>query len=195
MNRRHMRKKKTTEQIRSSWPKWKQSGFDLCWSFDWRLGCGKKDAAIAWDQWIDSEQLSTTAVNAAKKYCASAKGSSYLAGMAPWINQNRWENELPEPRRDQAPVNELMCRCGAPVTIRYANLCAKCFCDMYSTTFYMGEARPWKETAALVLKDMGLAIEKSNPRGHWEDRCRAEFFARTKGSGLFESTRNVEVDR
>jgi|TARA_Y100000310_G_scaffold70009_1_gene65539 hypothetical protein len=190
-----MAKKRTTEQIKNSWPKWKQSGFDLCWSFDWRLGCGKKDAALAWDQWIDSEELSTTAVNAAKKYCTSAKGSSYLAGMAPWINQNRWENELPEPRREQAPVNETMCKkCGNPATIRYLRLCVRCYTDAHSTIHYMGQDRPFTEVLAITLADMGMAYREGESRDDWTDRCRLEFFRLAK-SGLFESGRNMEVDR
>jgi len=167
--------------------------FDLCWSFDWRLGCGKKEAAIAWDQWVDSEELSTTAVNAAKKYCASAKGSSYLTGMAPWINQNRWENELPEPRREQAPVNEALCKCGNPVTIRYLSLCSSCFCNAHSVIHYMGQDRPFQEVFAITLKDMGMALDEGEPRDNWTDRCRIEFFRRAK-SGLFKPGSNMEMD-
>tara|TARA_R110000824_G_scaffold104389_3_gene247844 strand:+ start:199 stop:768 length:570 start_codon:yes stop_codon:yes gene_type:complete len=189
-----MAKKRTTEQIKSSWPKWKQGGFDLCWSFDWRLGCGKKEAALAWDEWIDSEELSTTAVNAAKKYCISAKGSSYLAGMAPWINQNRWENELPEPRREQAPVNEALCKCGGPVTIRYLGLCVRCYSNAHSMIYHLGEFRPFREVFAITLKDMGLTLSEGESRDDWLDRCRLEFFRRAK-SGLFKSTKNMGVDR
>ena len=185
-----MKKKRTTDEVRDSWPEWKRDKFDECWSFKWRPGSSKLKAAEAWEAWIVDEKQAVTVTYAARKYTTRSAGP-FIKGMAPWMNDNGWEYDLPDEKTEKVEAAQAACECGGVVAIRPYGLCEKCYVDKHSKQSWNGEMYPYKAVLANKLKEMGLVPVDGETKGEYAERCKE----RISRSSLYKQAGKVGMDQ
>ena len=175
-----MASKKTTDQIISAWPDYKQSAFLEAWKFGWRVGSNKRQAAEAWDRWITQANVDE-ATEGARQYCKRMRGNPYIRGMAPWVNGESWNDELPpdktNPQAQEGPTTH--CECGEVATHFHPEVgCNRCHADKYSTQFVDGQHIPYRLLHATTLKDAGLAPKEGETTIDWQYRLKEHTYRR-----------------
>lgn len=184
-----MATKKTTDQIISAWPDYKQSAFLEAWKFGWRIGTNKRQATEAWDRWITQANVDE-ATEGARQYCSRMRGNPYIKGMAPWVNGESWNDELPpdktNPQAEEGPRTH--CPCGEVATHFHPEIgCNRCHSDKHSTQFYQGQHIPYRVLHASTLNDAGLAPKEGETTVDWQYRLK-EHTNRRLGSLLQRHT-------
>ena len=175
-----MATKKTTDQIISAWPDYKQSAFLEAWKFGWRVGSNKRQAAEAWDRWITQENVHE-ATEGARQYTKRMRGNPYCRGMAPWVNGESWNDELPPEKKDSQAQEgpKTHCPCGQVATHLHPEVgCNRCHADKYSTQFYQGQHIPYRVLHAKTLKDAGLAPKEGETTVDWQYRLKEHTYSR-----------------
>jgi len=185
-----MAKKKSTDEIITSWPEWKQEGFIACWKFRWRIGSNKRQAAEAWDIWIKTAELSKQVTHGAREYTTRMVSNPYIKGMAPWVNQECWNDELPPEKKDAETVVLDWCECGETATILQPKpLCARCWSKEYGTIRYDGQEYRHNEFLAVNLKRIGMMEKDGETWGEYTERCRNYVLKQAKSVGVDKGKR------
>ena len=179
-----MASKKTTDQIISAWPDYKQSAFLEAWKFGWRVGSNKRQAAEAWDRWITQANVDE-ATEGARQYCSRMRGNTYIRGMAPWVNGESWNDELPPSKSDthqeEGPATHCT-ECGEVATHFHPKAyCNRHYSDAHSTQFVDGQHIPYRLLHATALKNAGLQPKEGETTIDWQYRLKEHTYSRLRG--------------
>ena len=179
-----MATKKTTDQIISAWPDYKQSAFLEAWKFGWRVGSNKRQAAEAWDRWITQANVDE-ATEGARQYCQRMRGNPYIRGMAPWVNGESWNDELPPSKSDthqeEGPATHCT-ECGEVATHFHPKAyCNRHYSDAHSTQFVDGQHIPYRLLHATALKNAGLQPKEGETTIDWQYRLKEHTYSRLRG--------------
>ena len=179
-----MASKKTTDQIISAWPDYKQSAFLEAWKFGWRVGSNKRQAAEAWDRWITQANVDE-ATEGARQYCQRMRGNPYIRGMAPWVNGESWNDELPPSKSDthqeEGPATHCT-ECGEVATHFHPKAyCNRHYSDAHSTQFVDGQHIPYRLLHATALKNAGLQPKEGETTIDWQYRLKEHTYSRLRG--------------
>ena len=185
-----MAKKKSTGEIIQSWPEWKQEGFNTCWTFQWRVGSNKRQAAEAWGNWVTSEAICNRVIHGAREYTSSYKNNPYIKGMAPWINQEGWLDDHITVKKDVEEVVLNVCMCGETATILQPKpLCSRCWSKEYGTIRYEGKSYRANEFLVTNLKKMDMMQKDGESWGEYTERCRNYVLDKAKSVGVDKGKR------
>lgn len=177
--------KKSTKEIIESWPEWKQKGFDTCWAFQWRIGSNKRQAAEAFGSWVTSEDTCNKVVYGAREYTNRYKNNPYIKGMAPWVNQEGWFDDLPPEKKDVEEVVVTVCMCGETATILQPKpLCSRCWNKEFGMIRYDGKSYRINAFLAANLKKMGMIEKDGESWGEYTERCRNYVLDKAKSVGM-----------
>ena len=179
-----MATKKTTDQIISAWPEYKQTAFLEAWKFGWRVGSNKRQAAEAWDRWITQANVDE-ATEGARQYCQRMRGNPYIRGMAPWVNGESWNDELPPSKSDthqeEGPATHCT-ECGEVATHFHPKAyCNRHYSDAHSTQFVDGQHIPYRLLHATALKNAGLQPKEGETTIDWQYRLKEHTYSRLRG--------------
>ena len=179
-----MATKKTTDQIISAWPEYKQTAFLEAWKFGWRVGSNKRQAAEAWDRWITQANVDE-ATEGARQYCQRMRGNPYIRGMAPWVNGEAWNDELPPSKSDthqeEGPATHCT-ECGEVATHFHPKAyCNRHYSDAHSTQFVDGQHIPYRLLHATALKNAGLQPKEGETTIDWQYRLKEHTYSRLRG--------------
>ena len=179
-----MATKKTTDQIISAWPEYKQTAFQEAWKFGWRVGSNKRQAAEAWDRWITQANVDE-ATEGARQYCQRMRGNPYVKGMAPWVNGESWNDELPpdktNPQAQEGPATHCT-ECGEVATHFHPKAyCNRHYSDAHSTQFVDGQHIPYRLLHATALKNAGLEPREGETTIDWQYRLKEHTYGRLRG--------------